>query len=443
MITDNGVLDALSPNNFHDANVPVVEKRDKDLILSLKWVSIDPKVNDTTFMSFLKLNTAKNYSDFRQALTHYVAPAQNFIYADNDGNFGYQMPGKVPKRAKGHTGKLPVPGYDNNYTWQTMGNNDDDSSYIFMDFDLMPRTYNPSKGFIASANNRVTPDGFEKEGYLLTHDWDASLQGYRSKRITKLIEQLSGHGDGGNSTRSMKKDKKMLKSSASSSSSYVDNKNYDSNNKNQNEEQHNILTTNDMRAIQLDYQSGWYDDFAKVIDGLLDEQDTLKLSEDAIHWGVRLVDPFDGYMSVGSYEATIFAKFMGAISTIGTLETGADNFFSANYLRKVFLFEGDEACEKTLKTTYNIDTWKILKHKTKLQSACLKFAALQLNNITKDLNGGNPGRWGLDIHPARFTNQILHGTPLKCVGDVEVSNYIRISRVYDLSIYIHPLFECV
>ena len=120
---------------------------------------------------------------------------------------------------------------------------------------------------------------------------------------------------------------------------------------------------------------------------------------------------------------------MGAISTIGRLETGADNFFSANYLRKVFLFEGDEACEKTLKTTYNIDTWKILKHKTKLQSACLKFAALQLNNITKDLNGGNPGRWGLDIHPARFTNQILHGTPLKCVGDVEVSNYIRISRV--------------
>ena len=36
---------------------------------------------------------------------------------------------------------------------------------------------------------------------------------------------------------------------------------------------------------------------------------------------------------------------MGAIS-IGTLETGADNFFSANYLRKVFLFEGDEACRK-------------------------------------------------------------------------------------------------
>ena len=114
VITDNGVLDSLSPNNFDD---DTKDKRDQDLILSLKWVSIDPKINDTTFMSFLKLNTAKNYTDFRNALSYYVAPAQNFVYADNDGNFGYQMPGKVPKRANGHTGKLPVPGYDSNYTW--------------------------------------------------------------------------------------------------------------------------------------------------------------------------------------------------------------------------------------------------------------------------------------------------------------------------------------
>jgi penicillin G amidase len=393
VITDNGVLDALSPDNFKDG--AEANKRDKDLVLSLKWVSIDPHINDTTFMSFLKLNTAKNYTDFRNALSHYVAPAQNFIYADNDGNFGYQMPGKVPKRAHGHTGKLPVPGHVDNYTWVTAPSSSS-SHYVFMDFDSMPRTYNPSKGFVASANNRVTPVGFEKKGYLLTHDWDASLQGYRAKRITKMIQHLSGMN--GNITTN-KYDKPGPGN--------------------------NILTTNDMRTIQLDYQSGWYDDFARLINELLDEQDTLRLTETAIHWGVRLVDPFSGYMDVGSLESTVFARFMGAISTIGTLETGQEHFFSSNYLRKVFLYDGDTACVKTLKKQYNIDTWKKLKGKSKLLSACIKFAALQLNNVTKQLNGGNsPGRWGLDIHPARFTNQILHGTPLKCIGDVEVSVWV-------------------
>ena len=257
--------------------------RAKDLILALKWVSIDAKISDTTFMSFLKLNTAKNYSDFRNALTHYVAPAQNFIFADNAGNFGYQMPGKVPKRAEGHTGKLPVPGYDNRYTWR-----ETKESYEFMEFDNMPRTYNPSKGFVASANNKVTPVGFEKKGYLLSHDWDASLKGYRAKRITHLIEKLS-RKEAGLST---------------------------------DDGGRNVLTTDDMRAIQLDYQSGWYDDFSTVINEMLDEQDSLKLSEKSIDWAVRMVDPFSGDMNIGSREATVFAKWMGAVSRIGALETG-------------------------------------------------------------------------------------------------------------------------
>ena len=279
VVTDNGVLDALSPDNFEENS----NTRAKDLILALKWVSIDPKISDTTFMSFLKLNTAKNYSDFRNALTHYVAPAQNFIFADNAGNFGYQMPGKVPKRAEGHTGKLPVPGYDDRYTWR-----ETKDSYEFMDFDNMPRTYNPSKGFVASANNKVTPVGFEKKGYLLSHDWDASLKGYRAKRITHLIEKLS-RKEAGLST---------------------------------DDGGRNVLTTDDMRAIQLDYQSGWYDDFSTVINEMLDKQDSLKLSEKSIDWAVRMVDPFSGDMNIGSREATVFAKWMGAVSRIGALETG-------------------------------------------------------------------------------------------------------------------------
>ena len=56
------------------------------------------------------INRAANWSDFRRALRLYVAPAQNFIFADVEGNIGYQMPGFIPQRKPGHSGKYPVPG---------------------------------------------------------------------------------------------------------------------------------------------------------------------------------------------------------------------------------------------------------------------------------------------------------------------------------------------
>ena len=39
------------------------------------------------------------------------------IYADVDGNIGYQSPGRVPVRGKGD-GAWPVPGWDPAYDWQ-------------------------------------------------------------------------------------------------------------------------------------------------------------------------------------------------------------------------------------------------------------------------------------------------------------------------------------
>ena len=114
------------------------------------------------------------------------------------------------------------------------------------------------------------------------------MKGYRAKRITHLIDKLS---------------RKEAESSTDDGA-------------------RNVLTTEDMRAIQLDYQSGWYDDFSVVINKMLDEQDSLKLSEKAIDLAVRLVDPFTGNMNIGSREATVFAKWMGALSRIGALETG-------------------------------------------------------------------------------------------------------------------------
>jgi penicillin amidase len=91
-----------------------------------------------------------------------------------DGNIGYQTPGWIPIRNKGHDGSLPVPGWTDDFQWQ---------SYI--PFDELPRTFNPEAGFIATANNAIIGPGYP---YLITTDFD---RGYRARRITDLIAHAS------------------------------------------------------------------------------------------------------------------------------------------------------------------------------------------------------------------------------------------------------------
>jgi penicillin amidase len=92
------------------------------------------------------------------------------VYADIDGNIGYQAAGRTPIRVKGHQGIVPVPGWTGDYEWQG-----------YIPFDQMPMSFNPSAGFIATANNRVVSDTYP---YLLTYDW---FPGYRAQRISEML----------------------------------------------------------------------------------------------------------------------------------------------------------------------------------------------------------------------------------------------------------------
>jgi penicillin amidase len=140
--------------------------------LALRWPALDPA--DTTIVAFLGINYAANWEEFTQALSAYVAPVQNFVYADTAGNIGYYGPGKIPIRAGGD-GSQPAPGWTDEYAW---------SGYI--PFEDLPHAYNPEQGYIATANNRVTPDDYP---YFLTHDW---ADPYRAQRIVELLTEKSG-----------------------------------------------------------------------------------------------------------------------------------------------------------------------------------------------------------------------------------------------------------
>ncbi|NEE50678.1 penicillin acylase family protein, partial [Streptomyces sp. SID8455] len=71
----------------------------------------------------------------------FEVPSQNLIYADTEGNIGYQAPGTIPVRLKGD-GTLPSPGWDPAYGWAKEP----------IPFDELPFEYNPERGYIVTAN---------------------------------------------------------------------------------------------------------------------------------------------------------------------------------------------------------------------------------------------------------------------------------------------------
>ncbi|MBP0460500.1 penicillin acylase family protein [Streptomyces montanisoli] len=143
--------------------------------VSLEWTALTPgKTMDAVF----ELDKAQNFSQFRSAARDFEVPSQNLVYADTDGNIGYQAPGRVPVRAKGD-GRMPAPGWDPAYHWKKKP----------VPFDAMPYEYNPERGFIVTANQAVIDA--KKYPYLLTTDWD---YGTRSQRITDLIESKTKDG---------------------------------------------------------------------------------------------------------------------------------------------------------------------------------------------------------------------------------------------------------
>ena len=158
------ISDVFSPLQKFDENSSVQIPR--NYAVSLRWNALEPS---RLIAATQEINRSQNWQDFRAAASKFEIAAQNLIYADVDGNIGYQMPGKTPIRKKGD-GRYPVPGWNNQYDWQ---------SYI--DFEELPHSFNPQQGYIITANNAVVDESYP---YIITKDW---VRGYRAKRIDEII----------------------------------------------------------------------------------------------------------------------------------------------------------------------------------------------------------------------------------------------------------------
>ena len=92
----------------------------------------------------LDIDRAQNWDEFNGALSRYPGPAQNFVYADVDGNIGYHAAGRVPIRKC--PGDEPADGASGDCEWQG-----------FIAYKDLPQVYNPPSGIIASANQNPFP----------------------------------------------------------------------------------------------------------------------------------------------------------------------------------------------------------------------------------------------------------------------------------------------
>jgi penicillin amidase len=137
------------------------------VVLALAFASLVE--DDTTPEALWRLNHARDWPGFLDAMRLWVGPQQNVGYADTAGNIGMIVPGRLPIRATGD-GSVPVAGWDGAHDWTAM-----------IPFAELPQTLNPARGHIVNANNAVVEAGYP---YFLGNGWD---ERYRAARIEEAI----------------------------------------------------------------------------------------------------------------------------------------------------------------------------------------------------------------------------------------------------------------
>jgi len=151
-VTVKGEKDPVEVELRYTRHGPVLyQDAKRNRAYALKWTGSEP--GGAAYLGGLAVGRARNKSEFLRALESWKIPSLNFVYADKDNNIGWIASGLTPIRKK-HDGLLPVPG-NGGYEWQGL-----------LKVDELPQSFNPPRGFMATANHNILPPGYTHEiGY--------------------------------------------------------------------------------------------------------------------------------------------------------------------------------------------------------------------------------------------------------------------------------------
>lgn len=224
-------------SNIHPYNVLYKNKYRKNGTVSVRWTALD---KSTELSSFLAINNASNYNQFKEALRTFYAPGQNFVYADKFGNIAYICGARLPIRET-VAPSLVYDGTTSVSDWKG-----------FVSYENMPKLYNPSNGFIATANNKVVQN-FPQH---ISNLWEPDS---RINRITELLSKKAIH------------------------------------------------TTSDF----MNYQNDYYSDYAsKLTPIILDAFKNASIKEKNLKLALKLLKRWDFTFSAESQTPTIYTRFL-------------------------------------------------------------------------------------------------------------------------------------
>ena len=159
--------DAVAVELKYTRHGPILaEDPERHLAFGLRAAWLD--IGGVPYLASLRMDQAKTWPEFREACAYSRAPSENMVWADRQGNIGWQAVGVVPLRPNWN-GLVPVPG-DGRFEWDG-----------YLPIRELPHVLNPSEGFIATANQENLPPNYP---YPISYYW---LEPYRFARIEEVL----------------------------------------------------------------------------------------------------------------------------------------------------------------------------------------------------------------------------------------------------------------
>ncbi len=144
--------------------------------IALRWTGLD--IDNDIVATTQAMNSADSVEAFVRATATWQVPQQNMIVADDAGHIALISPGRVPVRKPDNdlSGLAPAPGWDARYDWAGS-----------LPLDALPQVRDPARGFIATANQKITPPDYP---HFISSHW---AQPFRFQRIEQMIDAAPKH----------------------------------------------------------------------------------------------------------------------------------------------------------------------------------------------------------------------------------------------------------
>jgi penicillin amidase len=140
---------------------PVLPERLLGKLVAVHWTALDPEATD---LNLLNLDMAQDLRAAQVVFNKAGGPPLNALAADSQGNIGWTYTGRIPKRF-GFDGLVTRSWADGSRGWKG-----------YIPPGELPRSVNPSSGFIVNANQRMLKDEYP---YVIGHDFDNGHRAYR------------------------------------------------------------------------------------------------------------------------------------------------------------------------------------------------------------------------------------------------------------------------